>query len=34
MMVEVWTRKRVMGDEDENNMENTSGGEESGVQFA
>jgi len=34
MMVELWTRKREMGDEDENNMENTSGYEKSGVQLA
>jgi len=25
MMVELWTRKREMGDEDENDMEDTSG---------
>jgi len=25
MMVEVWTRKRDMGDDDENDMEDTSG---------
>jgi len=31
MMVELWTRKREMGDEDENDMENTSGYEKSGV---
>jgi len=31
MMVELWTRKREMGDEDENNVENTSGYEKSGV---
>jgi hypothetical protein len=31
MMVELWTRKMGMGDEDENNMENTSGNEKSGV---
>jgi len=34
MMVELWTRKREMGDGDENDMENTSGYEESGVQLA
>jgi len=34
MMVELWTRKRKMGDEDENDMENTSGYEESGVRLA
>jgi hypothetical protein len=34
MMVELWTRKREMGDEDENNMENTSGNEKSGVRLA
>jgi hypothetical protein len=34
MMVELWTRKREMGDEDENNMENMSGYEKSGVQLA
>jgi hypothetical protein len=34
MMVELWTRKREMGDEDENDMENTSGYDKSGVQFA
>jgi hypothetical protein len=31
MMVEMWTRKREMGDEDENDMENTSRYEKSGV---
>jgi len=30
MMVELWTRKREMGDEDENAMEDTSGYEKSG----
>jgi len=25
MMIELWTRKREMGDEDKNNMEHTSG---------
>jgi len=34
MMVELWTRKREMGDEDENHMENTSGYEKSGVGLA
>jgi hypothetical protein len=34
MMVELWTRKREMGDEDENDMENTSGYEKSGVRLA
>jgi len=34
MMVELWTRKREMGDEDENDMENMSGYEKSGVQLA
>jgi hypothetical protein len=33
MMVELWTRKREMGDEDENNMENMSGYEKSGVRL-
>jgi len=31
MMVELWTRKREMGDEVENDMEDTSGYEKSGV---
>jgi len=31
MMLELWTRKGVMGDEDENDMEDMSGWEESGV---
>jgi len=31
MMGELWTRKREMGDEDENDMESTSGYEKSGV---
>jgi len=30
MVVELWTRKREMGDEDENDMEDTSGYEKSG----
>jgi len=34
MMVELWTRKREMGDEDENDKEDTSGYEKSGVQLA
>jgi len=34
MMVELWTRKREMGDEDENDMEDMSGCEKSGVQLA
>jgi hypothetical protein len=34
MMVELWTRRREMGDEDENNMEDTSGYDKSGVQLA
>jgi hypothetical protein len=34
MMVELWTRKREMGDEDESDMENTSGYEKSAVQLA
>ena len=34
MMVELWTRKREMGDEDENDMEDTSGYEKSGVRLA
>jgi hypothetical protein len=34
MMVELWTRKREMGDEDENIMENPSGYEKSGVRLA
>jgi len=34
MMVELWTRKKEMGDEDENDMEDTSGYEKSGVRLA
>jgi len=34
MMVEWWTRKREMGDEDEYDMENTSGPEKSVVRLA
>jgi len=33
MMVELWTRKREMGDENENDMEDTSGPEKSGVRL-
>jgi len=31
MVVELWTRQREIGDEDENDIENTSGYESSGV---
>jgi len=31
MMVELWTRKRETGDEDENDIEDTSGVEKLGV---
>jgi hypothetical protein len=34
MMVELWTRKREMGDEDENDMEDMSGFEKSGLPLA
>jgi len=34
MMLELWTRKREMGDEDENDMENTSSYEKSRVELA
>jgi len=34
MMVELWTGKREKGDEDENDMEDTSGYEKSGVGLA
>jgi len=34
MMVELWTRKREKGDEDENDMEDTSRYEKSGVRLA
>jgi len=34
MMVELWTRKRQMGDENENDRENTSGYEKSRVRLA
>jgi len=33
-MFELWTRKREMGDEDENDGEDMSGNEESGVPLA
>jgi hypothetical protein len=33
-MVELWTKKREMGDEDESDMENPSGYEKSGVQLS
>jgi len=33
MMVELWTRNREMGDEDENGMEDTTGYEKSGLLF-
>jgi hypothetical protein len=34
MRVELWTRKRVIEDEDENDLENTSGYDRSGVLLA
>jgi len=34
MMVELWTRQREMGDEDENDLEDTVGYEQSGVRLA
>jgi hypothetical protein len=34
IMVEVWTRKRKMGDKDENDMEDISGYDTSGVRLA
>jgi hypothetical protein len=34
MMIEVWTRKREMGDDDENDVEDTSGNEQSMVRLA
>jgi len=34
MMLELWTRKREMGDEDENDVEDMSGYEKSAVRFA
>jgi len=33
MMVEMWMRKRERGDEDENDVEDTSGYEKSGVRL-
>jgi len=34
MMVELWTRKTEMGDEDENDVEDMSGYEKAGVWLA
>jgi len=34
MLIELWTTKREMGDEDENNVEDMSGYKKSGVEFA
>jgi hypothetical protein len=34
MIVDLWMRKREMEDEDENDMENTSGSEKSRVRLA
>jgi hypothetical protein len=34
MMIELWPRKREMGDEDEYDVEDTSGNEISGVRLA
>jgi len=34
MMVELWTRKREMGNEDDNDMQDTSGYDKSGVRLA
>jgi hypothetical protein len=34
MTVELWTRKREIGDKDENDMEDVSGHEKSDVRFA
>jgi len=34
MMVELWTKKREIGDKDNNNMEDTSGPEISGIGLA
>jgi hypothetical protein len=34
MMVELWTRKREMGDEDEDDMDDMSGYDKSGVRLA
>jgi hypothetical protein len=33
-MLKLWTRKRGMGDEDENDVEDTTGYEKSGVRLA
>jgi hypothetical protein len=33
MIVEMWMRKREIGDEDENDVEDTSGYEKSGVRL-
>jgi hypothetical protein len=33
-MIGVWTRKREMGDDDENDVEDTSGNEQSMVRLA
>jgi len=34
IMIELWTRQREIGEEDENDMEDTSSYEKSGVQLA
>ena len=34
MIVELWTRKREMGDDDKNNVQDTSRYEKSGVQLS
>jgi len=34
MNVELWMRRREMGDEDEKDLEDMSGSEKSGVRFA
>jgi len=34
MMVELWTRKRQIGDEDENDMEDMGGYQNAGVRLA
>jgi hypothetical protein len=34
MMIELWTKKRKMGNEDENDVEDTSGYDKSGVLLA
>jgi hypothetical protein len=34
MMVELWTRNKTMGDEDENDMEDMSSCDKSGVRLA